>query len=120
MDDGVGHSGASQAVAFLIPGRIRKIEEGFVSRILDRENLIDMLSAHGMAKHGRAPQDPRAVSVAKIVKLENAWRRLDGRNDDGVHVASCPGTCDPVGCRSELRCAGNELVSTGNARWWPD
>ncbi|WP_233120647.1 hypothetical protein, partial [Boudabousia liubingyangii] len=22
-------------------------------------------------------------SVAKIVKLEHAWRRLDGRNDDG-------------------------------------
>src|SRR3546814_8823407 len=47
MDDGVGHAGASQAVAFLSPGRIRKIEEGFVSRIPDRENLIDMLSAHG-------------------------------------------------------------------------
>src|SRR3546814_9642011 len=71
------------AVAFLSPGRIRKIEEGFVSRIPDRENLIDMLSAHGLAKHGRAPQDPRAGSVAKIVKLEHAWRRLDGRNDDG-------------------------------------
>src|SRR3546814_19655575 len=75
MDDGVGHAGASQAVAFLSPVRIRKIEEGFVSRIPDRENLIDMLSAHGLAKHGRAPQDPRAGSVAKIVKLEHAWRR---------------------------------------------
>src|SRR3546814_19701932 len=62
MDDGVGHAGASLAVAFLSPGRIRKIEEGFVSRIPDRENLIDMLSAHGLAKHGRAPQDPRAGS----------------------------------------------------------
>ncbi|WP_064185482.1 recombinase family protein, partial [Klebsiella pneumoniae] len=26
-------------------------------------------------------------SVAKIVKLEHAWRRLDGRNDDGFQVA---------------------------------
>src|SRR3546814_1046078 len=69
----------------------RKIEEGFVSRIPDRENLIDMLSAHGLAKHGRAPQDPRAGSVAKIVKLEHAWRRLDGRNDDGFQVAPFPG-----------------------------
>ncbi|WP_064165050.1 recombinase family protein, partial [Klebsiella pneumoniae] len=25
-------------------------------------------------------------SVAKIVKLEHAWRRLDGRNDDGFQV----------------------------------
>src|SRR3546814_9548029 len=88
MDDGVDHAGASQAVAFLSPGRIRKIEEGFVSRIPDRENLIDMLSAHGLAKHGRAPQDPRAGSVAKIVKLEHAWRSLDGRNDDGFQVRS--------------------------------
>src|SRR3546814_7421970 len=63
----------------------------FVSRIPDRENLIDMLSAHGLAKHGRAPQDPRAGSVAKIVKLEHAWRRLDGRNDDGFQVAPFPG-----------------------------
>src|SRR3546814_6944621 len=26
-------------------------------------------------------------SVAKIVKPEHAWRRLDGRNDDGFQVA---------------------------------
>lgn len=30
-------------------------------------------------------------SVAKIVKLEHAWRRLDGRNDDGFQVAPFPG-----------------------------
>src|SRR5699024_9464121 len=36
-------------------------------------------------------------SVAKIVKLEHAWRRLDGRNDDGFQVAPFPGWCDPVG-----------------------
>src|SRR3546814_1716517 len=36
-------------------------------------------------------------SVAKIVKLEHAWRRLDGRNDDGFQVAPFPGRCEPVG-----------------------
>src|SRR3546814_5631292 len=36
-------------------------------------------------------------SVAKIVKLEHAWRRLDGRNDDGFQVAPFTGRCDPVG-----------------------
>src|SRR3546814_11210089 len=35
-------------------------------------------------------------SVAKIVKLEHAGRRLDGRNDDGFQVAPYPGCCDPV------------------------
>ncbi|SCW95025.1 hypothetical protein SAMN02927924_04615, partial [Sphingobium faniae] len=33
----------------------------------------------------------RFGSVAKIVKLEHAWRRLDGRNDDGFQVAPFPG-----------------------------
>jgi len=33
----------------------------------------------------------RDGSVAKIVKLEHAWRRLDGRNDDGFQVAPFPG-----------------------------
>ncbi|RDD48343.1 replication initiation protein [Aeromonas sp. ARM81] len=33
----------------------------------------------------------RTGSVAKIVKLEHAWRRLDGRNDDGFQVAPFPG-----------------------------
>ncbi len=35
--------------------------------------------------------DRLAGSVAKIVKLEHAWRRLDGRNDDGFQVAPFPG-----------------------------
>ena len=38
-----------------------------------------------------APQVLLAGSVAKIVKLEHAWRRLDGRNDDGFQVAPFPG-----------------------------
>ncbi len=33
----------------------------------------------------------REGSVAKIVKLEHAWRRLDGRNDDGFQVAPFQG-----------------------------
>ncbi len=33
----------------------------------------------------------RVGSVAKIVKLEHAWRRLDGRNDDGFQVAPFQG-----------------------------
>ncbi len=36
-------------------------------------------------------QRGRVGSVAKIVKLEHAWRRLDGRNDDGFQVAPFPG-----------------------------
>lgn len=42
----------------------------------------------------RGSLDPRRAingSVAKIVKLEHAWRRLDGRNDDGFQVAPFPG-----------------------------
>ncbi len=35
--------------------------------------------------------EERTGSVAKIVKLEHAWRRLDGRNDDGFQVAPFPG-----------------------------
>src|SRR3546814_7840228 len=38
-----------------------------------------------------ANADRVAGSVAKIVKLEHAWRRLDGRNDDGFQVAPFPG-----------------------------
>jgi GNAT superfamily N-acetyltransferase len=36
-------------------------------------------------------RDTKCGSVAKIVKLEHAWRRLDGRNDDGFQVAPFPG-----------------------------
>src|SRR3546814_2139595 len=35
LDDGVGHAGASPAVACFSPGRIRLLEEGLVSRIPD-------------------------------------------------------------------------------------
>lgn len=39
----------------------------------------------------RVVADGAVGSVAKIVKLEHAWRRLDGRNDDGFQVAPFPG-----------------------------
>src|SRR5699024_7247893 len=46
-----------------------------------------------VAARSRAPalEIAQAGSVAKIVKLEHAWRRLDGRNDDGFQVAPFPG-----------------------------
>ncbi|HHF8367180.1 TPA: helix-turn-helix transcriptional regulator, partial [Escherichia coli] len=44
------------------------------------------------SRHERTGRRERRVgSVAKIVKLEHAWRRLDGRNDDGFQVAPFPG-----------------------------
>jgi predicted HTH transcriptional regulator len=43
---------------------------------------------NGARFYGR---NSRGGSVAKIVKLEHAWRRLDGRNDDGFQVAPFPG-----------------------------
>src|SRR5699024_1055642 len=46
------------------------------------------MSVNGLAKELQRPQNG---SVAKIVKLEHAWRRLDGRNDDGFQVAPFPG-----------------------------
>src|SRR3546814_20838473 len=55
MDDGVSHAGASPAVHLLSPGSIRKIEEGFVRRIQDPKNLIDMVRSPGMGNQGRAP-----------------------------------------------------------------
>src|SRR3546814_15750430 len=46
---------------------------------------------------GRSSRPCRLMgSVATIVKLEHAWRRLDGRNDDGFKVSTFPG-------RSETR-----------------
>jgi hypothetical protein len=44
-----------------------------------------------MPQKGELQRDAQPGSVAKIVKLEHAWRRLDGRNDDGFQVAPFPG-----------------------------
>ena len=46
-----------------------------------------LTTVHAVRAGGIAPEG----SVAKIVKLEHAWRRLDGRNDDGFQVAPFPG-----------------------------
>ncbi|MBP8391536.1 hypothetical protein J5F29_19345, partial [Pseudomonas aeruginosa] len=45
----------------------------------------------GEISGGRINGGASPGSVAKIVKLEHAWRRLDGRNDDGFQVAPFPG-----------------------------
>src|SRR5699024_4296500 len=61
------------------PGQNGSRERGFGSLKYERlflEEIDDVLSLG---------------SVAKIVKLEHAWRRLDGRNDDGFQVAPFPG-----------------------------
>lgn len=51
-----------------------------------------VLGFNQLVAAGLAQQNPAAQgSVAKIVKLEHAWRRLDGRNDDGFQVAPFPG-----------------------------
>lgn len=47
---------------------------------------VDFLTTEQTESYGRF-----TGSVAKIVKLEHAWRRLDGRNDDGFQVAPFPG-----------------------------
>lgn len=49
------------------------------------------LSSDGGLLVMRELDDALGGSVAKIVKLEHAWRRLDGRNDDGFQVAPFPG-----------------------------
>src|SRR3546814_17729390 len=73
-----------------------------IARLDDDEGVGDV-GGHGVGGEG---------SVAKIVKLEHAWRRLDGRNDDGFQVAPFPG-------RSEERRVGKVCVSTGRSRWSP-
>jgi len=59
---------------FRIIGRIGSTE------IKEKVATLDVAANYG-----------RKGSVAKIVKLEHAWRRLDGRNDDGFQVAPFPG-----------------------------
>ena len=57
----------------------RMLDMGFIP---DIEEICTKLPAQRQTLLG---------SVAKIVKLEHAWRRLDGRNDDGFQVAPFPG-----------------------------
>ncbi|HHV66862.1 MAG TPA: recombinase family protein [Ochrobactrum intermedium] len=60
---------------------------------LQRDALlaVGVDARHLFEDHASGAKDDRAGSVAKIVKLEHAWRRLDGRNDDGFQVAPFPG-----------------------------
>ncbi|MCI7671408.1 MAG: BREX-1 system adenine-specific DNA-methyltransferase PglX [Schaalia hyovaginalis] len=51
------------------------------------QRCVTFLRPHGFM----AQVTMQSGSVAKIVKLEHAWRRLDGRNDDGFQVAPFPG-----------------------------
>jgi len=53
-----------------------------VSRLASAAGVVAFNMDYALAPEG---------SVAKIVKLEHAWRRLDGRNDDGFQVAPFPG-----------------------------
>nr|HDI1662195.1 plasmid mobilization relaxosome protein MobC [Klebsiella pneumoniae]HDI1662415.1 plasmid mobilization relaxosome protein MobC [Klebsiella pneumoniae] len=53
------------------------------------EKLAERIDQH--LDHVSELFDKTWGSVAKIVKLEHAWRRLDGRNDDGFQVAPFPG-----------------------------
>ena len=59
----------------------------------DVADLYNRCSDYFLLQDGAAPtlDDAREGSVAKIVKLEHAWRRLNGWSDDGFQVAPFPG-----------------------------
>lgn len=66
---------------------LRKLVQGLTKRGIRIEFEKESLSFSGED----SPMANLMGSVAKIVKLEHAWRRLDGRNDDGFQVAPFPG-----------------------------
>src|SRR3546814_9866330 len=86
-------------------GRQRNIGEicDDAGRGLAKRNLPDTAQGNGgifFASFGSSPETrgdrvdvgnglngTARGSVAKIVKLEHAWRRLEGRNDEGFQVA---------------------------------
>nr|WP_158511809.1 DUF4158 domain-containing protein [Sphingobium sp. TKS] len=57
---------------------------------VDRAQLTEWIAGE-LCPGGQSINAMLEGSVAKIVKLEHAWRRLDGRNDDGFQVAPFPG-----------------------------
>src|SRR5690606_8298668 len=83
-----------EGVAQRVAGR-RLDDAGPVAGELDcalQGRLVDVMSAPAASARVRRLASGREDgSVAKIVKLEHAWRRLDGRNDDGFQVAPFPG-----------------------------
>lgn len=76
---------------------IQEAARAFSTRGYHATSLADVARELGVTKgalyyYVKSKQDILFEgSVAKIVKLEHAWRRLDGRNDDGFQVAPFPG-----------------------------
>ncbi|WP_257542492.1 hypothetical protein [Sphingobium sp. CFD-1] len=62
-----------------------------VSRLIYGDNLLAIAALLAGTEENESLRGKIDGSVAKIVKLEHAWRRLDGRNDDGFQVAPFPG-----------------------------
>ena len=80
---------AGQTMRLENAGAIKVFTDVISGKSMERPGLAELIA---YARKG----DTLAVvrldgSVAKIVKLEHAWRRLDGRNDDGFQVAPFPG-----------------------------
>ncbi|EAP6919457.1 MULTISPECIES: recombinase family protein [Klebsiella pneumoniae complex] len=61
-----------------------------LAKMLDHLQPGNVVTVTRLDRLARSTRDLLG-SVAKIVKLEHAWRRLDGRNDDGFQVAPFPG-----------------------------
>ena len=85
-------AGCTRIFAEKITGTRRDRPE--LARVLDHLRPGDVVTVTRLDRLARSTRDLLDIaegSVAKIVKLEHAWRRLDGRNDDGFQVAPFPG-----------------------------
>jgi hypothetical protein len=71
-------------------GRLREGAESYAKDLGQRYSPVRLMCSHPNGETW-ASRSGAIGSVAKIVKLEHAWRRLDGRNDDGFQVAPFPG-----------------------------
>ena len=71
-----------------VAGQTMRLEEAGAIKV-----FTDVMSGKSMERPGLAEliAYARKGSVAKIVKLEHAWRRLNGWSDDGFQVAPFPG-----------------------------
>jgi DNA invertase Pin-like site-specific DNA recombinase len=93
LEEKIDTSSAAGELIFHVFGAIAHFER----RLISERTRDGIAAARAKGKQpGRQPLDMSKVnaaigSVAKIVKLEHAWRRLDGRNDDGFQVAPFPG-----------------------------
>ena len=68
-----------------------RITDGNTIRVGPASQRYPFPAPTGLVDYSLTQPHGAAGSVAKIVKLEHAWRRLDGRNDDGFQVAPFPG-----------------------------